>query len=538
MLEKLILRRFYLLKHLAAPLLKEREEYLAFLFNKKLSRQYLMSIADYLLRTVQLLDLRDEENRPVTISSIETAADKWSEMILNHPMKRKKAMTSKEKFVSIAMAWLKYAGRLEPMYEDQNILINRVFFRRFAKIKYLSAPFLQERLAYLSQWDSQGASIFILRKIAVYQLHIIHYLRLTELRPVTEEELQKASSEWSNEVGIHGRKQNYCFNAGKSFLCYSKGWLSYLGLLHEERERIAFIDYLNKYLNYLSEEKGYSPATIEGRYSSLKIFLNEVQARCESFMDLTPSVIDAILKKRHDDDGCSRRTISSIVSIYRMFLRYAETQSWCRHGLSISIKAPRTYHMESLPASPPWENIQNLIESKDTDAPADIRNYAILLLLAIYGLRCSEVTKMKLKDIDWRNEQIHLHRAKNCKPQLFPLLPAVGNAILRYIKEIRRNESHIEYVFLSMRAPYRPLSTALIYRLVSLGLKKQHLELKHYGPHCIRHGCATRLINSGFSLKEVADQLGHQQLDTTRIYAKVDITNLRKVADMNWEGLL
>ncbi|MDR1338958.1 MAG: tyrosine-type recombinase/integrase [Prevotellaceae bacterium] len=62
--------------------------------------------------------------------------------------------------------------------------------------------------------------------------------------------------------------------------------------------------------------------------------------------------------------------------------------------------------------------------------------------------------------------------------------------------------------------------------------------MRHYGPHSLRHGCATRLINLGFSLKEVADQLGHQQLDTTRIYAKVDINNLRKVADMNWEGIL
>jgi site-specific recombinase XerD len=89
-----------------------------------------------------------------------------------------------------------------------------------------------------------------------------------------------------------------------------------------------------------------------------------------------------------------------------------------------------------------------------------------------------------------------------------------------------------------MRSPYRPLSTSAIYQIVSAGLKGEGLTLQHYGPHSLRHGCATRLINAGFSLKEVADQLGHQQLDTTRIYAKVDITNLRQVADMNWEEIL
>jgi site-specific recombinase XerD len=224
--------------------------------------------------------------------------------------------------------------------------------------------------------------------------------------------------------------------------------------------------------------------------------------------------------------------------VIRVFLQYAESQVWCKAGLSLSVKAPRVYHHESLPSSPPWESIQKVIKSKNTDVPTDIRNYAILLLLAVYGLRCSEVTHLKLKDIDWRNEQLFLHRAKNCRPQIFPLLPDVGNAVLRYIKEVRQNESHLAYVFLCMRSPYRPLSASAIYQLVSIGLRMEGLTLQHYGPHSLRHGCATRLINSGFSLKEIADRLGHQQLDTTRIYAKVDITNLRKVADMNWEEIL
>ncbi len=67
---------------------------------------------------------------------------------------------------------------------------------------------------------------------------------------------------------------------------------------------------------------------------------------------------------------------------------------------------------------------------------------------------------------------------------------------------------------------------------------KYDLNIKHRGPHTLRHSCATHLVNSGHSMKEVADLLGHQMLDTTRIYAKVDMVGLRKVADMEWEGLL
>lgn len=65
-----------------------------------------------------------------------------------------------------------------------------------------------------------------------------------------------------------------------------------------------------------------------------------------------------------------------------------------------------------------------------------------------------------------------------------------------------------------------------------------NLNIKSHGPHSLRHACATYLINSGFSLKGISDYLGHQNIETTRIYAKVDLVNLHKVADINWEDVL
>jgi site-specific recombinase XerD len=538
MLEKVILRKFYLLKHFEAPLLSEREAYVEHLYRKGLCRHSLLNAADYTLRIVQLMNLTDKECHPVTLSSIETAADEWSNMVLNHPMKKKSAPSSREKFITVAIDWFKCIGRLAPLFEDSNTLINEVFCRRFAKRKFLSASFLQERLAYLSLWKSRGASVLLLREIANYQLHIIQYLHLTELRLIPEKEIQEAAREWSRSTGIRGRKQDCSFYAQQRFVRFSKGWLSYLGIWHGEQAPIAFPDYLTEYLDWLETEKGYSSRTIESRFSQLKVFLHEVSIRCKSFSGLSPVDIDSILNKRHNEDGCKRQTVSTMASVIRVFLQYAESRGWCKSGLSLSVKAPRVYHLDSLPSSPPWEIIRKVINNRNTNVPIDIRDYAILLLLAVYGLRCSEVTCLKLKDIDWRNEQLFLYRAKNCKPQIAPLLPDVGDAILRYIKEVRQNNSRLEYVFLCMRSPYRPLSNSAIYQIVSSGLKGEGLTLRHYGPHSLRHGCATRLINSGFSLKEIADRLGHQQLDTTRIYAKVDLTNLRKVADMNWEEIL
>jgi site-specific recombinase XerD len=230
--------------------------------------------------------------------------------------------------------------------------------------------------------------------------------------------------------------------------------------------------------------------------------------------------------------------MSSIVSVTRNFFMYAEQRGLCGPGLANSLKAPRVYVQEDVPSFVPWGIMQQILDEKKDREDIGVRDYAILLLLSVYGLRSSEVTGLKMSDIDWRNEQLCLRRAKNGKLQMLPLLPAIGDAIIRYIKEIRFNDSRDEYVFLRNRTPHRKLSTSTIYKIVRDALKGKGMKLRHYGPHSLRHGCATHLVNTGYSLKEVADLLGHMQLDTTRIYAKVDLANLRKVADMKWEGLL
>ena len=89
-----------------------------------------------------------------------------------------------------------------------------------------------------------------------------------------------------------------------------------------------------------------------------------------------------------------------------------------------------------------------------------------------------------------------------------------------------------------MRSPYRPLKTAAVYQIVSRRLKPLELKIKHHGPHALRHGCATHLINEGVSLKEISDHLGHVELETTRIYTRVDLASLRKVAEFKLGDLL
>jgi integrase len=159
------------------------------------------------------------------------------------------------------------------------------------------------------------------------------------------------------------------------------------------------------------------------------------------------------------------------------------------------------------------------------------------MLLSVYGLRAGEVVGLRLEDFDWQRELLTVRHGKGQRARLYPLCRAVGDAVLRYLRQVRPRSARRE-VFLKLRAPFGPVSSALLGHLVRPRLRALGVTLRHYGPHALRHACATHLLAQGFSLKEVGDHLGHVDPDTTRIYAKVQVAALRAVGDFDLEGLL
>jgi integrase/recombinase XerD len=206
-----------------------------------------------------------------------------------------------------------------------------------------------------------------------------------------------------------------------------------------------------------------------------------------------------------------RLTISGCAHSLRSFFRYAASRSWCAPDIAETIDKPRLYCHEALPHGPTWKDVQCLIESVSDEDPTHIRNRAVILLLAVYAFRISEVSKLTLDDIDWEAERLHVRRSKLRKVQEYPLATEVGAAILRYLKEVRPSSSWRE-LFLTLRAPYHPLSAASLGPRVGTLVKRLGIKLPHYGPHALRHACATHLLAQGLSLKQIGDHLGHRRL--------------------------
>ncbi|MGI9301679.1 MAG: tyrosine-type recombinase/integrase [Gammaproteobacteria bacterium] len=160
-----------------------------------------------------------------------------------------------------------------------------------------------------------------------------------------------------------------------------------------------------------------------------------------------------------------------------------------------------------------------------------------MLLFIVYGLRSGEVARLRLEDIDWALELLTLTRTKQYRSQIYPLTHEVGNAIVRYLQEVRPGCDRRE-VFLTFNAPFRPLSAGALYHVTRSRFDHLGIHTPHRGPHALRHACACRLLAEGFSLEAIGDHLGHQSPSSTRHYARVDLAGLREVARFDLGGLL
>jgi integrase len=169
-----------------------------------------------------------------------------------------------------------------------------------------------------------------------------------------------------------------------------------------------------------------------------------------------------------------------------------------------------------------------MLADVDTDRPRDIRDRAILLLLALYGMRSGEVVALRLDQIDWTGRTLRLIRLKRRQPQIYPLLPVVAEALARYVDTVRPPSS-CEEVFLCMQAPRRPLKAGSIFDVANRRFVALGIEAAHRGGHALRHACAVRLLAEGLTLKEIGDHLGHRSTSATSIYAKVNMAALREV---------
>ena len=286
------------------------------------------------------------------------------------------------------------------------------------------------------------------------------------------------------------------------------------------------------YARWLSDTRGLAITTIPNRRAEAQRFLESLGDRGGDqalLAQITVADLDHYLMNRAPQ--LRRVTRQRLVVCMRGFLRYIHIAGLTQQDLSGTLISPRRYAFETIPPALRAEHVDAVLKAAEKDhTPKGLRDYAILLLLATYGLRAGEVTALRLDDIEWRKDRLRVRHSKTGCESFLPLLAPVGEAILAYLRN-GRPETKSRHVFLRVRAPFQSLRTgSSLYHMVEHRLQKAEIKLERkHGPHAFRHARAVGLLNAGVAMKSIGDVLGHRSPDSTAVYLKLATSELRAV---------
>jgi site-specific recombinase XerD len=285
--------------------------------------------------------------------------------------------------------------------------------------------------------------------------------------------------------------------------------------------------------HYLIEQRCLAPTTVDYYLKTVQSFLRErfrtqplnLEALCPQ--DITDFMIR---QARRYSSGRAKLFATALRSFFRFLLQ----RGAIAHDLAQVVPTVPNWRLTTLPRFMKAKDVECLLQTCDRTTSKGQRDYAILLFLARLGLRAGEVAALTLDALDWEAGEL-LIRGKSARHDRLPLPHEVGEALAIYLRHARP-PSAVRQVFIRMRAPRRGFSdgqavgTIVRRTLVQAGLKP---ALK--GAHLLRHSLATTLLHHGASLTEIGALLRHHNIETTRIYAKVDQGALRALA-LPWPG--
>jgi integrase/recombinase XerD len=318
-------------------------------------------------------------------------------------------------------------------------------------------------------------------------------------------------------------------SALRAWACALRSFGDHVPLWVEPRRPRSTSRLIAQYVEHRLRHGGVSPrtASLDARHvSSFIAFLRSRVRRPESIrvVDIDEFVVSC-------GSRMTRKTVAGICSALRAFLRFLVVVGRLHHDLAPSVVAPRLRSADRPPRALPWKDVQRLLRSIKVRAQLGRRDFAMLLIMATYGMGAGEVLGLQLDDVDWEAGTLRVRRPKTGAAIVLPLLGPIARALADYLRRERPAHAEAREVFVSHRLPHARLSgaSAIYHRLVkhatTAGLTPSFL-----GSHSLRHSHACRQIERGAPPKVVSDILGHQRPSSTSAYVRVATDRLRGVA--------
>ena len=286
---------------------------------------------------------------------------------------------------------------------------------------------------------------------------------------------------------------------------------------------------LRRFDEYMVNTVGLQEATRLYRRRYVREFLDEFFPYSD--VDVSglarESIVSYLSKRGSRLQPASTKVLASSLRSYFRFLRL---HGRCEEDLVLAVPASASWRLASLPPALTDEEVARLLSAFDRGTVAGRRDYAVTRCLLDLGLRAREVAQLRLEDVDWRKGILRIVGTKSRRDDELPLTAPIGAAIAAYIRRGRPKTTSRE-IFLRLCAPVgQRMTRSTIGNLILRAAARAGMESTVIGPRILRHTAATRMLQRGASMKEIADVLRHRCLDTTAIYTKVDLPRLTAVA--------
>ena len=298
------------------------------------------------------------------------------------------------------------------------------------------------------------------------------------------------------------------------------------GIQSEDHRVDPIEDELRRFDEHMQQAKGLAESTRLRRLSVVRSMKSQTASATPTADELRHFIARELARICPASAG-------SMATALRSYLRYRAFEGDRVEHLLPVIASPAHWRLAPLPQTLSRAEVAQLLDAFPPELPSRLRSYAIVRCVVDLGLRSREVISLDLDNIDWVAGILRIVKGKSRRVDVMPLPHATGSAIAAYLRS-QRPQTANRRVFVRHVAPRdEPVGPDVVRRAVREAYRR--CGLRYTGVHILRHTLASRLLNTGGTLKEVADVLRHRELDTSLIYAKVDIGRLSAVA-MPWPG--
>jgi integrase/recombinase XerD len=284
-----------------------------------------------------------------------------------------------------------------------------------------------------------------------------------------------------------------------------------------------------EYEAWLREERGLASASIAALMWEARNFLRWQFDRAGAASLETLSIVDIDLYMDMRAPGLRRKSLADVAERLRSVVRHLHRTGRIPTDLTPHIIGPMLYAYEDVPSTLERSQIAAVLATtQEGRSPRGLRDYAILQLLATYGLREGEICRLRLDDVDWRAESLRICHTKTNAYSYMPLMVTVGEALLDYLR-LGRPQVEVREIFVRSCAPYIAMTNLygmIRGRLAAAGV----VPAGKRGPHVFRHARAVEMLRASVPQKIIGDVLGHRSTESTNTYLKLATDDLRAVA--------